>query len=437
MTDESPVMYDITAERALLGAALMSPDRVRETFLAIRPDDWFHAAAQNLAAVISGMLTAGVSVAPDTVLVEAANRGLVPARVNPAFVLGCQENAALPESATFHAERIKSLAAMRQLNAAAHRLAQRTNSSWETGVDRVDIDIHIREMRRALEEAEETAAALDYRPPVGISQYLSSIPEGHDWLVPGLLERMDRIVITGAEGGGKSVACRQMASALAAGLHPFTAAVLGSGTHHVRVLYIDCENSPQQSARQFHWMLNSLDKRRQNIGMSPMDWDDYMSLEVRPAGIDLLASGDTVWLERTINAFAPDLLVCGPLYKLHHENPNDEKPAREIAWVLDGLRERYKFALLTEAHAGKSTTGDGRRNMAPIGSSMWLRWPEFGFGLRRADSDTSKGRAQLVDVVSWRGSREERAWPSQLQQSHILPWMPADPAYYDNIRSPS
>ena len=434
MTDNQAI-YDSTAERALLGAAMMSPEQTRDTVLAMRPDDWYTAASQNLAAVIVGMMSAGNPVAPDTVLVEAANRGLVPARVNPMFVLSCQENAALPESVSFHAERIKGLAAMRQLNSAAMRLTQRTNSAWETGVDRVDIDIHIREMRRALDEAEQTATALDYRPPVGISQYLDSINEEHDWLVPGLLERMDRIVLTGAEGTGKSYLCRQAACTLAAGLHPFTSSLLGSGNYQARVLYMDCENSPQQSARQFKSMLGIVDQRRHNMGLSPMDWSEWMSLEVRPAGMDLLSGADVVQLERSINAFAPDLVVLGPLYKLHHENPNEEKPAREIAWILDGLRERYKFALLTEAHAGKSTTSDGRRNMAPIGSSVWLRWPEFGFGLRRSENDTSKGRAQLVDIVSWRGSREERQWPSQLQHSHILPWMPADPAYYDDARS--
>jgi replicative DNA helicase len=173
-----------------------------------------------------------------------------------------------------------------------------------------------------------------------------------------------------------------------------------------------------------------VDARRHHHGLSPMDWNDGMAIEIRPAGIDLLTGADTAWLERAITDTAPDLVVLGPLYKLHHENPNDEKPAREIAWVLDGLRERHGFALLSEAHAGKSTGSDGRRGMAPIGSSMWMRWPEFGFGLLRASEDKGRGRAELVDVVSWRGAREERSWPSKLQHSHILPWMPADPDYY-------
>lgn len=230
-----------------------------------------------------------------------------------------------------------------------------------------------------------------------------------------------------------SVACTQIACTLAAGLHPFTGNPLGSGTRRCRVLIVDCENSPPQSRRRYKWVTGLVDARRHNHGLSAVDWNDCADIEIRPAGIDLLSGADTAKLERAIEASAPDLLVLGPLYKLHHENPNDEKPAREVAWVLDGLRERHGFALLTEAHAGKSNAGDGRRNMAPIGSSMWMRWPEFGFGLLRSADDKSSGRAELVDVVSWRGSREERSWPSKLQHSHILPWMPADPAYYDTL----
>ncbi|WP_101376776.1 hypothetical protein [Saccharopolyspora spinosa] len=35
-----------------------------------------------------------------------------------------------------------------------------------------------------------------------------------------------------------------------------------------------------------------------------------------------------------------------------------------------------------------------------------------------------------VDVVAWRGSREERSWPTALQHGQTLPWTPADPGYY-------
>lgn len=427
---ESP--YDATAERALLGVTLMAPDRCREVFLSIRPDDWYLPASRHLAIVISEMLVADRVIDPNTVLVEAQSRGLVPARISPNLVLDIVAKAWSPESAPLLAQRIRDLSAARKLSETATRLAQRMESAWSTGMDRADIAMAITEARRACDDAELIAADITADPPIPMGEFLA-IEDDRSWLIPGLLERSERIVLTGAEGGGKTVLCTQLATCMAAGLHPFTAEPLGSRAHGIRVLVVDCENSEAQSRRRYRWMLGVADAARHKHGLAPLVWDECMWINMRPAGIDLLTGSDTAWLERAITATAPDLLVLGPLYKLHHANPNDETAARELVWVLDSLRERHGFALLTEAHAGNGTDNTGDRMMRPLGSSLFRRWPEFGFGMRRAKDDPGKTRAELVDVVSWRGSREERSWPSKLQHSHILPWMPADPAYYDTL----
>jgi Mrp family chromosome partitioning ATPase len=62
--------------------------------------------------------------------------------------------------------------------------------------------------------------------------------------MPGLIERGDRIMITGYEGWAKSTFLRQLAVALALRLHPFT----GEQHRAVRVLFIDCENRDRQPA---------------------------------------------------------------------------------------------------------------------------------------------------------------------------------------------
>ncbi len=421
--------YDMTAEKALLGVTMLSPEACRAVFLAVRHDDWFHPACRDLASVVAEMLTAGAGVDPNSVLVTAMSRGLVPARISPVFALECQQMAWAPESAPVLAQRIRDLSAARRLWQVGTRAAQRMESAWETGVDAVEISAAVTELRRACDDAEGILADNE-QAPMSIGSFLDQ-PDERDWLIPGLLERMERIVLTGAEGGGKSVLATQLAVCMGAGLHPFTAAPLGAGHRGIRVLVVDCENSEAQSRRRFSWILRSAEAARHKHGLAPIDWDDQMFITCRPAGIDLLSSRDVAWLEQSITKCAPDLLVLGPLYKLHHANPNDETAARELVWVLDSLRERHGFALLTEAHAGNGTDQTGDRMMRPLGSSLFRRWPEFGFGLRRSKTDPGKARAQLVDVVSWRGSREERDWPSKLQHSHVLPWMPADPDYYE------
>ena len=209
---------------------------------------------------------------------------------------------------------------------------------------------------------------------------------------------------------------------------------MGNGDKASRVLVIDCENSDDQSRRRYRWVIDRVKAVREQNDYASVDWNEQMRIDTKPAGIDLLSGRDISWLENAIQSLAPDLLALGPLYKLHHRDPSEETSAREVAHVIDGLRERHGFALLTEAHAGNSNDMQGQRVMRPIGSSLWRRWPEFGFGIRRAKDDPGLARASQVDVVSWRGAREERAWPARLSHGHTLPWIP-DAEYYDSMNS--
>jgi replicative DNA helicase len=258
--------------------------------------------------------------------------------------------------------------------------------------------------------------------PLTMTEFLDG-PLDFDWIVPGLLERGERMIITGIEGGGKTWLCSQLAATIGGGVHPFTGAVLGQGERGIRVTVIDCENSAVQSRRRFKRILAQVDRLRCDAGYDPAEWKQQIAIDIRPEGINLLRTKDVSWLEHAISATAPDLLVLGPLYKTFNADPSDETAARAVTAVLDGLRARHGFALLTEAHAGKGEGVDGARRMAPIGSSLWMRWPEYGYGLRRA-RDAREARAELVDVVAWRGSREERQWPAQLRHAHRLPWEP-------------
>jgi hypothetical protein len=145
-----------------------------------------------------------------------------------------------------------------------------------------------------------------------------------------------------------------------------------------------------------------------------------MFLEAIPEGLDLMKPEDEQWLVRVVSAIQPDLLITGPIYRLHAANPNDEETARKVAKVLDRCRAAANCALVTEAHAGHGGGQEGVRPVRPVGSSLWLRWPEFGYGLRATQNYNPEDR--LVDFVPWRGDREERAWPKQLATGGAWPW---------------
>ena len=224
-----------------------------------------------------------------------------------------------------------------------------------------------------------------------------------------------------------SMLISQTAACVAAGLHPFTGMRLGQARRGVSVLVVDCENGMSQTRRRYRRLAGRVD----NLLDGDRSWRTNLRIDVRPDGLDLLGR-DVAWLERRVALAAPQLLVVGPLYRLHYANINDEAAARSLVHALDGIRTRHHCALLTEAHPGHAQDNSGQRYMRPAGSSLFMRWPEYGFGLRRAKGAEGH-HPELVDVVAWRGSREERAWPRQLRHGGSLAWEPANQDYWEEV----
>jgi replicative DNA helicase len=94
----------------------------------------------------------------------------------------------------------------------------------------------------------------------------------------------------------------------------------------------------------------------------------------------------------------------------------DEDAAAQVQEVLDDLRVRYNLAILAEHHAPKGS--GGVRDILPFGTSLWLRWPELGIGLERADKNI---RSRLA-VKHWREPREEHQWPVYIDWGQTYPW---------------
>jgi hypothetical protein len=237
-----------------------------------------------------------------------------------------------------------------------------------------------------------------------LHEFLTGIDPPEDWVIRDLLEREDRLIWTGEEGRGKSVAVRELAIAAAAGIQPFTD-VIGKP---MRVLFIDCENSVRKSRRHFR-RLEYIAREAKRCPIPPGGFRLIHRLD-----INLGSEEEAAWLIERVTAHKPDLLVIGPLYKLHALDINEEQAARAITRVLDEARARTEgAALIVEAHAPHGP--DGARVMRPFGSSLFLRWPEFGYGIRMAKGTAEQpATKRRVDVIPWRGPRDERKWPKQL-----------------------
>lgn len=242
---------------------------------------------------------------------------------------------------------------------------------------------------------------------LGINDFLDAADDEFDWVIPDLLERGDRLMLTGFEGGGKSTMLRQLAVCFAAGLHPFTQVP----TRPVRVLLIDCENSARQTRRKLRPLrdLTRRDGHKLN--------NDNLRVIVR-SDLDLLRADDAAWLLERVLAHRPDVLVIGPLYKMHAGSPTEELPARKVVAAIDAARAAVGCAVVMEHHAGHGSGGQ-ERSVRPFGASLWLRWPEFGYGLKPVPQ-TVKGTP--MEFLPWRGPREERGWPEWVAYGGMENW---------------
>lgn len=231
----------------------------------------------------------------------------------------------------------------------------------------------------------------------------------YDWLIPGLIEREERVMIVAAEGVGKSVLARQVAILTGAGIHPFTY----SRMVPVRTLFVDLENPERIIRRASRQMVGSL--RQMFDGR--LDADAF--LWTKPDGLNVLNAGDRVLLEERLDEFKPDLLVFGPLYKFYIDpgGRTSEAVAIEVASYLDYVRTTYRCALWIEHHAPLGASGSGRE-LRPMGSAVWLRWPEFGYSI--AQDPTAVTREYVVG--QWRGPRDERTWPLRMKRGTVFPW---------------
>jgi hypothetical protein len=225
---------------------------------------------------------------------------------------------------------------------------------------------------------------------------LAEPEEPYDWLVEGLIERGDRLILTGPEGGGKSTLLRQMAVQIAAGVHPFT----GEPCRAALVLIIDCENSTRHIKRKLRPLAELA---------GPKLATDRLFIVPKPEGIDLGTIVDIAWLQAIVAEVEPELIIIGPIYKMSDGDPIEEQTAKVVIRAIDTLRARYDCAVLIEAH-----TPHDSKTERPYGASVWKRWPEFGLYLDR-----------MGPIRHWRGARDERDWPPALMRGQgptAWPW---------------
>lgn len=241
--------------------------------------------------------------------------------------------------------------------------------------------------------------SIQFIPAVGARTFLLEQESDYDWLVPGLFERGDRVIFTGGEGKGKSTLMRQMAIQISLGIHPFTLEAIGARS----VLFIDLENSRKQIRRALTKIVGEYELE-----------DQMLQIATWPSGVDLTDPRQQLAFTKIMNDTLPDVVFIGPMYKMAPHLETEEQSSK-LSSFLDMIRSQYNVCLVMESHQPHQVVADGRRYRPerPFGSSLWLRWPEFGICIE--DDGTLR---------HWRGARDaDREWPIKLRKhGDEWPW---------------
>lgn len=394
-------VYDREAEQAVLSCCIHSHTARNAARQHISREDFYGVEHEAIWVAMEELDAAETPIDPLSVMSAlAGNRAAMEAMPDITIL------DAIPDNVSAYAETVRGWAVRRRLNDLANRVRQLamdpTHDPYmltSTAVTRFT-------------ELRDTGITGEVQSRL-LADLLAEVDEPYDWVIPALMERRDRLVLTGQEGLGKSFLARQVGIFAAAGLHPFTLERM----EPVRVQVLDYENSWKQikrgSKRLYDFAERYGSDLRRNIHVASLK------------RIDITRDRDLSMLHREVDVAKPDVIVVGPLYRLTNKAIQTDDEAAPVLAALDTLRDRG-CSLIIEAHAGHGKeTGEGgrpgERDLRPRGSSALLGWPEFGYGMRRV-GDTTR-----VRLVPWRGDREERGWPQFLRRAadpgatHYLP----------------
>jgi 5S rRNA maturation endonuclease (ribonuclease M5) len=224
------------------------------------------------------------------------------------------------------------------------------------------------------------------------------------------VEHPDHLYLVGREciPTHNTMVTRQIGVAAAAGVQPFDPR---KHFEPQRVLFIDCENRVRRSRSKFRGIVGVCNAKFRKIDPG------MFRIVHRPDGLNLLKTEDQEFVLERVTAYKPDLIVIGPLYKLHDIDSNEEHAARAIVRSLEAALAVCDSALILEAHAGHGVP----RSLRPRGSSLFMGWPDYGYGIRKVD-EADKHR---VKVIPWRGPRDDTNWPQELiwGSATEFPWV--------------
>lgn len=399
------VPHSIEAEESLLGAIMLRPSIMDDLAPTVDPSDFYPSQHQSIYSACLYLYDHGQPI--DAVTVKAFLGDEVESDRLMALIN------ATPSISSFrsYAATVIEHSRRRRL---IHHFSELTERCYQ-GMDPDDILGQIdvggdRLIAPRSVEIEGLSSIRDFMVTQAMEEY------NRPWLSPHVMKAMWRVIVIAGEGFGKAVLMRFLAIHAAAGRDPWHPS---HRIEPVRCLYVDVENSPQSIMHQFE-VANTRDNLVEEAA-------DNLFIWTREGGMNLRERRPQAELEAVLQKTRPQIVCAGPLYQLFERDRNetDEQAAKSFVRVIDGLRRRYGFALMLEHHAPKGTAG--HRDLNPFGSSLFLRWPEFGLTMEPIGNPTPDDEQYTMEIGRFRRDREPADWPSTLERGApmaVTAWQP-------------
>lgn len=394
--------HDLHAEEALIGAVLLSRSVMHDARWAVGAEDFYKPAHQTIWAAMVDLAASGHGIDVVTVLDHLGGATRTELGITGQLLLECQNATPAVSRWAHYCEIVVRCAAGRSLLSLAAEATESVYGGFDPWTTASALTSNLGSLSTHAGTAPKDLLTIDTLADLDDSV----MPP---WVVEHWLRAGDRTIIVAEEGVGKSVISLEWAMMIAQGVNPLW-------TEHrfapSNTLVIDLEN-PDHVLR-----ARVRDLRRRMVQHPTIDYHEGLShVWHRRAGIDLRARSTQRELDAVLNELRPSLVVLSPLYKAYRKKAREdhEDVAAELQTVLDDLIARYNFALMIEHHAPKGAAKE--REMVPFGSSLWLRWPEYGLALMKDGGKTK------LKVGRFRGDRVRNpGWPSSLKWGQVWPW---------------
>lgn len=383
-------------EKAALFHAAQNVSCAREVFSIVSVADFTPGPAQDIAAVILGVLGEGEPINPMAILTEC---GKVKAALGKWYALNVSE--AYYSTPEYVAREVHQAAQRDRALAISVRLQQRLQTSS------IDVEEAVSLARGEFTDLDRQAFS-SVPTPLTFDELMALEDDNQPWTIYGMLRRREVMMLTGQEGGGKSLLLSQIMLGASTGI-----STLSPDLHRFapqRVFVVDVENDNVQirdNLRKVWPMLKETARdQKPDLLFSPTK------------AVDLTKPKEQAALIREIVAAKPDIVYMGTVYKIAPTSQYEEQ-FFAVRNAVDAVRDEIGSSFLIENHGGHDKDGNGVRDFRPFGSSMWRRWPNFGIGLVPSEH---QGVAQLK---RWRGDRARgRQIPIAVKEGRTLPWVP-------------